>query len=108
MDISGFLVPNLGLGGIVVLVVLLILRGDLIPKSAADGRSTDKDRQIQEWRDAYLREREHREIGQRQVETLLQMAHTTTAVVDAVAAAAGVARGGEVREVEAAPEERRL
>lgn len=103
--ISGFVTPASGAVGILSVMVLMIAWGKLVPRSSVDVQLSDKDRQIKEWRDAYLQERRHREIGQKQVDVLLSMAHTTTAVVDAVAAAAGVTRGGESREVDEALEE---
>lgn len=87
MDFSKFLVPNLGFGGVVLLVVLLVLWGKLVPRSHLEDIRTDKDQQIKTWQQAYNRSEEARDIMRGQITELLQIARTTNSVIEALPAA---------------------
>lgn len=93
MDFSKFLVPNLGFGGVVLLMVLMVLWGKLVPRASYEERIKDKDQQIAEWRDAYLKSEMAREVMRGQITELLQLARTTTHVMTAVQEAAGRSDG---------------
>lgn len=89
MDFSKFLVPNLGFGGVVLLMVLMVLWGKLVPRASYEDRIRDKDQQIETWREAYLKSEEARDVMRGQITELLQMARTTTHVMNAVQEVAG-------------------
>ena len=46
MDWTAFVTPTLGVGGLVLLAVLLMLRGDLVPRKQVDTLLQVKDQQI--------------------------------------------------------------
>lgn len=93
MDFSKFLVPNLGFGGVVLLMVLMVLWGKLVPRASIEDRIKDKDQQIEAWRSAYLKSEEARDVMRGQISELLQMARTTTSVMSAVQEVAGRSDG---------------
>lgn len=87
-SLASFLTPTLGAGGIVVLVVVLILRGLLVPRSTLDMVRTDKDQQIEAWRTLAEGRQELIDVQQRQIDLLMGTARTTERVLDAVSEAA--------------------
>lgn len=46
MDYTTFLTPSLGIGGVVVLAVIMLLRGDIVPRKQVDTLLSVKDQQI--------------------------------------------------------------
>lgn len=93
MDWSPFVTPTLGVGGLLALAVLLILRGSLVPRSVVEQMRQDKDAQIQVWQSAYEKSQTAVETKDRQIDALLEAAKTTTHVVTALSEAAGMNSG---------------
>lgn len=87
-DWPAFLTPTIGAAGLLTLVVLLILWGKLVPRSVMEDLRRDKDAQIATWKAAYERSEEAREIMRHQITSLLEMARTTTHVIEAIPKAA--------------------
>jgi uncharacterized oligopeptide transporter (OPT) family protein len=84
MDFSGFISPNVGAVGILVLVVLLILWGILLPRATVRSLLIAKDEQIALYKTAYERSMETIGIKDRQIGQLMEMAKTTTHVIEAI------------------------
>ena len=88
MDWSQFLTPTLGVGGLLALAVLMLLRGDLVTRKQADTMLQVKDAQIEFLTRANadlrvaLRERDT------QVSEMMVTARTTRAVLRALPEAA--------------------
>lgn len=104
MEWSTFLTPTIGATGLLAFVVILILRGSLIPRSTVDQMRADKDQQIKTWKDAYEISQRAVDLKDRQIDTLLEATRTTTHVVTAVSEAAGI-NAGRSRRALASPEE---
>ncbi len=102
MDFGSFLTPATGATGILTVVVLSVLWGKLVPRATLDDLRQDKDQQIQTWREAYQKSEEAREIMRGQITELLQLARTTTHVMNAVQEAAGRSDGRETQEAQGA------
>lgn len=101
-----FLTPTLGAGGVVLLVVLMVLRGALVPRSTVDLVVQDKDRQIAVWRALAEGRQEMIDLQQSQLNLLMGTAVTTERVLDAVSEAARANRGGgDSRALAQTPEE---
>lgn len=101
-----FLTPTLGAGGVVLLVVLMVLRGLLVPRSTVDLVVQDKDRQIEVWRTLAEGRQEMIDLQQSQLDLLMGTARTTERVLDAVSEAArSNNRGGGGRALVQAPDE---
>lgn len=83
MDLAN-LAGTIGPSGALILVVLLILRGRLVPRSTLEDLRKDKDRQIDTWQTAYERSEQAREIMRDQITELLEMAKTTTHVIESL------------------------
>lgn len=101
---TAFLTPTLGAGGVVLLVVLMILRGALVPRSTVDMMRTDKDQQVDLWRALAEGRQQLIDIQQTQLDMLMGTAQTTERVLDAVSEAARNNRGGGGRVLDQAPE----
>jgi peptidoglycan hydrolase CwlO-like protein len=93
VDWTSFLTPTIGATGLLALAVILILRGSLVPRRTVDQMRADKDSQIAIWKDAYATSQRAVEMKDRQIDTLLEAARTTTHVVTAVSEAAGLNSG---------------
>lgn len=91
---AAFLTPTLGAGGVVLLVVLMVLRGALVPRSTVDLVVQDKDRQIDVWRSLADGRKEMIDLQQSQLDLLMGTAVTTERVLDAVSEAARANREG--------------
>jgi hypothetical protein len=100
-----FLTPTLGASGIVVLIVILVLRGALVPRSTVDLVVQDKDRQIEVWRTLAEGRQEMIDLQQSQLELLMGTAVTTERVLDAVSEAARFNREGGGRALAPTPDE---
>jgi hypothetical protein len=102
---TSFLTPTLGAGGVVLLVVLMVLRGLLVPRSTVDLVVQDKDRQIDVWRALAEGRLEMIELQQSQLDLLMGTARTTERVLDAVSEAARINREGGGRALAQTSEE---
>lgn len=98
------LTPTIGATGLLAVVVLMILRGALVPRRVHDDRMADKDAQIQSWRDAYLKEAETVDVQRGHITVLLQATQTTRHVLEALPKAAAMnGTGGDDLAAELAP-----
>ena len=90
MDYSAFLTPTLGATGLLALVVVMILRGALVPRSTFDSMREDKDKQIEVWRTAYISSVSVQDVQREQISALLEANKVTTHVVQSLPRAAGI------------------
>ena len=60
--------------------ILFLLMGKLVPKAIVD----DKNREIDQWRDAYEKEREARTLADKQTAELLEVTRTTKQLIEAM------------------------
>jgi uncharacterized oligopeptide transporter (OPT) family protein len=95
VDFSRFLSPDVGAVGVLVLVVLLILWGMLLPRSTVNSLLRSKDEQIKLYREAYETSTQTVGVKDRQIVQLMEMARTTTHVIEAIPAAIHHERGDE-------------
>lgn len=93
MDYTAFLTPTLGVGGIVLLVVVMLLRGDLVPRRQVEAMSSMKDEQIALYRGLYEGAMEVSRTRDEQIASLMETARTTRRVLEAIPEAAGVTEG---------------
>lgn len=84
MEFTKFLTPDVGAIGILVLVVLLILWGILLPKATVRSLLTAKDEQIDLYKAAYEKGLETIGIKDQQIGQLMEMARTTTHVIESL------------------------
>lgn len=103
--LTAFLTPALGAGGVVMLVVLMVLRGLLVPRSTVDLVVQDKNEQIAVWRTLAEGRQEMIDLQQSQLSLLMGTAVTTERVLDAVSEAARSNRGGGGRALAQTPDE---
>lgn len=93
MDYTAFLTPTLGVGGVVILAVVMLLRGDLVSRRQVDALLSVKDQQISflektnEEQARSLRERDH------QLAEMMLTSRTTRRVLAALPEAAGLEGG---------------
>lgn len=90
MDWTAVLTPTLGATGLLALVVILILRGALVPRSTFDTMREDKDKQIEIWRTAHERALQVQDEQRGQVSALVESNKVTTHVVQSLPYAAGL------------------
>lgn len=90
MDYTTFLTPAIGATGLLALVVLMILRGSLIPRRSFQDLVAEKDRQIETWRTAYETGQSVQEVQRQQISALLEANRTTTHVIESLPHAAGL------------------
>lgn len=90
MDWTAVLTPSLGATGLLALVVVLILRGALVPRSTFDIMREDKDKQIEIWRTAYETGVSIQDIQREQISALLEANRTTTHVIQSLPRAASL------------------
>lgn len=98
-DVASYLTPALGGGGVITLVVVLILRGLLVPRSTLDMVRAEKDQQIATWRSIAERGQELTSVQQGQIASLLDTARTTRHVLEVLPEAARRSREEGGREV---------
>lgn len=86
-----------GAAGLVAVIVLLILRGRLVPRSVLDDVRADRDARLAElsaerdtWREAHKVSEEARHVAQDQVGELLELSRTADHLLRSLP------RGGEV------------
>ena len=103
--LTAFLTPALGAGGVVLLVVLMILRGALVPRSTVDMMREDKNQQVDLWRSLAEGRQQLIDIQQAQLDMMMGTAQTTERVLDAVSEAARSNRGGGGRALAPSSEE---
>jgi hypothetical protein len=90
MDYADFLTPTIGATGLLALVVIMVLRGSLVPRSYLDDLRHDRDEQIRIWREAYEHSQKAQDTQRDQITALLESARTTTHVLQALPEAAGL------------------
>jgi hypothetical protein len=98
-ELLGFRPTDIGAAALVGLVVLLILRGQLVPRRQLDDLRTDKDAQIAAereekatWREAHLISEEARREAQDQAAEMLEMSRMGISLFNALP------RAGEVKD----------
>lgn len=101
MDYNSFLTPTLGAGSIVVLAVVMLLRGDIVPRKQVDTVLAAKDEQITLYRGLYEGSMALHRHKDEQISALMLTAQTTRRVLEAIPEAAGLPEG---RSREVAPE----
>lgn len=94
MDYAHFLTPSLGIGGIVLLAVIMLLRGDIVPRRQVDAELKQKDEAIALWKDAYQRSETQNERKDALISGLMETAQTTRNVLHALPEAARLNEGG--------------
>lgn len=95
MDYTAFLTPTLGAGGIVIIAVVMLLRGDLVPRRQVDALLKTKDDQI-----VFLNSANESLTGalakrDTQLAEMMVTARTARRVVEALPDAAGLNPRGE-------------
>lgn len=90
MDWTAYLTPSLGATGLLAAVVIMILTGRLLPRASVSDRLAEKDKQIETWRAAYERSQEVQDKQREHISALLDATRTTTQVIRALPAAAGL------------------
>jgi hypothetical protein len=95
LDYTAFLTPTLGVGGIVLLAVVMLLRGDLVSRRQVDTLLAVKDAQI-----AFLEKTNgdlSAALGKRddQLAEMMVTARTTRRVVESLPEAVGLGAGGD-------------
>jgi hypothetical protein len=93
MNWTSLLTPSLGATGLLVIVVLMVLRGTLVPRRVMDDLRADKDAQISTWKTAYETSQRDHAIKDQQITALMEATRTTTNVVAAMSEAAGLSEG---------------
>jgi hypothetical protein len=102
MDWTAVLTPSLGATGLLAVVVIMILRGSLVPRTTFDTMREDKDKQIDIWKSAYDRAVSVQDVQRDQISVLLDGNRVTAQVIQSIPRAAGMNGGGhsEMAEVE--------
>jgi ParB-like chromosome segregation protein Spo0J len=93
-EFTSSLPPAIGAGGIVLVVVLMVLRGLLVPRSTVDMLSAAKDQQAETWRALAEGRQAMIDEQQKQIDMLLDAAQTTRRVLEALPEAARLNREG--------------
>lgn len=93
MNWTAYLTPTVGATGLLALVVVLIFRGSLVPRSTVEQMRNDKNEQIEVWRKACETSQRAGELKDQQINALLESTKTTTHVVTAMSEAAGLNSG---------------
>jgi hypothetical protein len=82
--ISTLPIGSLGATGILAVVVLLILRGNLIPRSVHEDRIRDKDAEVSYYQQALEREQRRGDVLAAQNETLMEVGKTAEHVLNSL------------------------
>jgi hypothetical protein len=82
--ISTLPIGSLGATGILAVVVLLILRGNLIPRNVHEDRIRDKDAEVQYYQRALEREQRRGDVLAAQNETLMEVGKTAEHVLNSL------------------------
>lgn len=95
MSFGGFSATDLSAAGLLALAVLLILWGQLVPKSVVrdlrsdrDARLAESKAEITDWKTAYQASEEVRALQAQQLGELQELAKTTDAFIRSLQAAA--------------------
>lgn len=94
MDYTHFLTPALGVGSLVVLFVLMLMRGDIVPRKQVDAEMKQKDEAIELWRTLYERSEGQHVKKDALIAALMDTTQTTRNVLTAMHEAAGLGQGG--------------
>ncbi len=95
MDYTALITPSLGIGGILVLVVLMVLRGDLVPRKQVDSLLVAKDEAIDFYKSAHTDASAALAERDRQLAEMMLTARTTRRVLESLPEAAGDDHGGD-------------
>ena len=79
--IAGIPVTTLSASALLGITVMLILTGMLVPRRVIKDKTAEAER----WQKAYETEREARGLADEQTRELLEVAHTTQAIISAMA-----------------------
>jgi hypothetical protein len=90
MVIEGIPLVGLSAPAILLLVVVLILRGQLIPRRTYDDIKEDRD----QWRDNCRQSEAARSMQDQQILELIEQSRTSTGLLQSIAAAARVRNEG--------------
>lgn len=110
-DLLGFRPTDIGAVALVGLIVLLVLRGQLVPRRQLEDLRADKDQQIEDlrkerdtWREAHTVSEEARRDALDQNDELLEMSRTAGAFMTALPRAGrGVSPSADLDQAPAAP-----
>lgn len=110
-ELLGFSPTDIGAAALVGLIVLLVLRGQLVPRRQLEDLRADKDRQIEDlrqerdtWREAHAVSEEARRDAQDQAGELLELSRTAGALMTALPRAGwGVSASADLDQAPAAP-----
>jgi hypothetical protein len=94
MDYTQLLTPTLGVGGLLVLAVLMLLRGDIVPRKQVDAELRQKDEAITLYKEALERSEAQHVKKDALLTGLMDTARTTRNVLAALPEAAGLNQGG--------------
>lgn len=95
MDYTRFLTPALGVGSLVVMFVIMLLRGDVVPRKQVDAVIRQKDEAVNLYREAYERSEAQHAQKDALIAGLLDTAKTTRNVLNALPEAAAMnSQGG--------------
>lgn len=94
VDYTSFLTPTLGIGGLVLLAVVLMLRGDLVPRKQVDALLQVKDMHIAWLEKANADLSASLEKRDSQIADMMVTARTTRHVIAALPEAAGINHEG--------------
>lgn len=95
MDWTAILTPSLGPAGLLAVVVIMILTGRLVPRSALDDLRADKNSQIETWKTAYEKSVSAQDVQREQIAALLDASRVTTHVIQALPVAARLNEQGD-------------
>jgi hypothetical protein len=95
MDYTAFLTPTIGATGILALVVIMVLRGALVPKRYLDELREDKNNQIATWQETCTKLRQTIDTKDQHISALLEASKTTTRVIEALPRATSANERGD-------------
>lgn len=94
MDWTKYVGAGLSLSGLLALAIVLILRGNLVPRSTLDMVRADRDREVETYKAIIAARDETIKAQQTQISMLLEGSRTTQRVLEAVGEAARLNREG--------------
>lgn len=94
MDWTKYVGAGLSLSGLLALAIVLILRGNLVPRSTLDMVRADRDREMKTYADIIAARDETIRAQQTQISMLLDGTRTTQKVIEAMGEAARLNRDG--------------
>lgn len=105
MDWTRYLTAGLGATGLLTLAIVLILRGNLVPRSTLEMVRADKEREVETYKAVINARDETIKALQRQVDMLLEASRTTQRVIEALPEAARLNREGGGHALDPAPQD---